>query len=66
MVGKGNGQFNNPGSIAVDDKHNIVFVADIINNRIEKFDLEGNFIAQWGSLGKRETSLIIPEICPRY
>ena len=44
------GQFNNPGRIAVDPSSSL-FVADLGNNRIQKFDAEGKLIMIWGSLG---------------
>ncbi|MEM1121618.1 MAG: peptidyl-alpha-hydroxyglycine alpha-amidating lyase family protein [Bacteroidota bacterium] len=45
---KGNaaGQFNLPHCIDVDAKGN-VYVADRANNRIQKFDGNGNFLGQW-------------------
>jgi DNA-binding beta-propeller fold protein YncE len=48
--GSGDGQFYNPGRIAVDPSGN-VFVGDFGNNRIEKFDANGNFLMAWGSFG---------------
>ncbi len=48
--GTGNGQFNNPFGIAVDNNGN-VYVSDYTNNNIQKFDSSGNFILQWGSGG---------------
>ena len=58
-AGAGNGQFNfgtnvgiayTSGGIAVDASGN-VYVADTGNNRIEKFDSNGNYLAQWGTYG---------------
>ena len=46
----GNGQFNVPAGVAVDHAGN-VYVADQGNNRIQKFDSIGKFIATWGSSG---------------
>ena len=46
----GNGQFNVPAGVAVDHAGN-VYVADSGNNRIQKFDSIGKFIATWGSSG---------------
>ena len=37
------GRFNNPSAIAIDSKNNI-FVADTDNHRIQKFDVNGNFL----------------------
>ena len=48
--GNGTGQFYLPQGIAVDSSDN-VYVADIKNDRIQKFDSDGNFITQWGSFG---------------
>lgn len=45
--GKGDGQFNEPSSIAVDGINNRVYVADPRNQRIQVFDLEGKFVTKW-------------------
>src|ERR1039457_2438658 len=47
-AGSGNGQFIYPYGIAVDSSNN-VYVADTDNDRIEKFDSNGNYLTQWGS-----------------
>ena len=44
----GNGQFDTPFGIGVDLQNN-VYVADQNNNRIQKFNSNGNFITKWGS-----------------
>ena len=44
--GNGPGEFDTPHSIAVDSKGRI-FVADRFNSRIQIFDGDGNFIAEW-------------------
>ena len=44
------GQFRSPWGIAVDGNSD-VFVTDTANQRIQKFDREGNFITQWGGFG---------------
>ena len=41
--GAGNGQFDNPGGVATDLSGNI-YVGDINNNRVQKFDSSGNWI----------------------
>lgn len=43
--GSGNGQLNTPASIAVDSSGNI-FVCDIGNRRVQKFDSFGAYVAQ--------------------
>ena len=48
--GAGDGQFDGSTSVAVDDSGNI-YVADTFNNRIQKFDSNGNYLDQWGSPG---------------
>lgn len=45
-IGKESGEFNIPHGIDLDRNGN-VYVADRENNRIQKFDAEGNFIAVW-------------------
>ncbi len=48
--GTGDGQFNTPYGIAVYGNTNI-FVTDFNNNRIQKFNTNGDFILKWGSSG---------------
>jgi sugar lactone lactonase YvrE len=47
-VGAAAGQFNTPWGLGLDGLGNI-YVADSGNNRIQKFDANGNFISQWGA-----------------
>ena len=49
-LGSANGQFKAPTGVAVDGSGN-VFVVDTLNNRVEKFNSGGSFIAGWGTLG---------------
>jgi DNA-binding beta-propeller fold protein YncE len=46
--GSGNGQFSIPYSIGIDSKDKI-YVVDRENHRIQKFDENGTFIANWGN-----------------
>jgi RHS repeat-associated protein len=48
--GSGNGQFKGPAGTAVDASGNI-WVADSGNNRIEKFEALGKFLASYGTAG---------------
>ena len=45
--GTGPGDFTTPHAIAV-DRRGRVLVADRENNRVQVFDREGNFLAEWG------------------
>jgi DNA-binding beta-propeller fold protein YncE len=45
--GNGDGEFDDPTSVAVDPISNRVYVADPRNRRIEVFDSNGQFIASW-------------------
>lgn len=45
--GKGDGQFDDPTSVAVDPGSNKVYVADPRNQRIQVFDAIGKFLASW-------------------
>src|SRR3989304_4859767 len=49
-LGSGDGQFHDPSGVAVDSGGNI-YVADTVNNRIQKFDSNGNFLLSFGSFG---------------
>ena len=45
--GSGDGQFNDPTSVAVDPTTNKVYVADPRNKRIQVFDSDGRFLTKW-------------------
>ena len=49
-LGSGNAQFNSPQGIRTDSSGN-VYVADSINNRIQKFNASGAYIGQIGEFG---------------
>lgn len=44
------GDFSLPTNVAVDGEGN-VYVTDTLNNRVESFDADGNFISEFGSSG---------------
>jgi len=48
--GSGNGEFNTPEDTVSDSNDNI-YVVDTYNQRIQKFDSSGNYVAQIGSHG---------------
>ena len=45
--GSGDGQFDDPASVAVDPTANKVYVADPRNKRIQVFDADGKFLTKW-------------------
>ena len=45
--GSGDGQFDDPASVAVDPMTNKVYVADPRNKRIQVFDSDGKFLTKW-------------------
>jgi DNA-binding beta-propeller fold protein YncE len=49
--GNGDGQFDDPTSVAVNPKTGMVYVADPRNRRIQVFDSEGKFLAKWSVPG---------------
>ena len=51
--GVGEGEFNYPTQIAVSPVNGDIFVADVMNFRIEQFTSDGKFIRQIGSAGSR-------------
>ena len=53
------GQFRSPWGIAVDGVGD-VYVADTGNQRIQKFDRDGNFITQWGGFGNAQGQFNFP------
>ena len=57
--GTGNGAFNHPYGIAV-DADDYVYVTDMGNNRIQKFDSSGEFVASWGTGGSGNVQFNMP------
>ena len=58
--GSGQGQFQSPCGVAVDDEWNILFVADTYNHRIQKFTPEGQFLTAVGTEGKGPLQFDLP------
>ena len=59
MRGAGHGQFRFPRGIAL-DRFGYVYVADAINNRIQKFTRDGTFVTKWGSWGSMDGQFDVP------
>ena len=55
--GTGPGEFDLPHCVRVDSR-NRVLVADRANNRVQHFDLDGNYLAEWGDLLHPDTIYI--------
>ncbi|MEZ4775076.1 MAG: kelch repeat-containing protein [Bacteroidia bacterium] len=51
VKGGGKGDFDNPHNVVI-PSNNRVYVADRNNRRIQVFNLNGDFIAEWKNLGK--------------
>jgi tripartite motif-containing protein 71 len=58
--GTGDGEFNEPHTAAFDPAGN-AYVTDLGNNRVQKFDSDGNFITKWGTQGTGNGEFLIPE-----
>jgi sugar lactone lactonase YvrE len=50
-LGKGPGEFDQPHALAMDSKGRL-FVGDRTNNRIQIFDQEGKYIAEWSQFSR--------------
>jgi tripartite motif-containing protein 71 len=61
ISGSGNGQFNDPGGIAVDQVGN-VYVVDEYNNRVQKFDSNGKFITAWSSAQFQPSTIAVDSV----
>ena len=57
--GSGSGQFKSPADAAVDATGN-VWVADRLNNRIQKFSSSGEYLSQFGAFGSGNGQLSAP------
>lgn len=51
LPGSAKGQLLEPTDTVIDTLHNLIYVADKSNNRIDVFDTSGKYIKSWGSLG---------------
>ena len=58
-VGSGNGQFSAPSEVAIDGAGNI-WVVDIGNNRVQKFNSKGEYLSQFGNSEFRQRPVQTP------
>jgi DNA-binding beta-propeller fold protein YncE len=58
--GSGVGQFSLPDGLAVTSDGSLVYVVDSGNNRIQRFDADGNFLGAWGGMGVAEGEFDAP------
>lgn len=58
--GPGNGQFDSPTGLAVDNAGN-VYVSEDNNNRIQHFLSDGTYVDQWGSMGTGNREFYWPQ-----
>lgn len=49
--GNGDGEFNQALGVGANEETGDVYVVDTGNNRVERFDAEGNYLSQFGSAG---------------
>ena len=54
------GNFDNPRHVEVDKALKYVYIADSKNNRIQQFDVNGNFIRVIGEFGKKSGQFDLP------
>lgn len=59
--GKGDGEFNFPTNIAVDQRNGNVVVVDTQNFRVQVFDKEGKFITKFGNVGNKPGTFARPK-----
>jgi DNA-binding beta-propeller fold protein YncE len=59
------GKFDNPRHVEVDKALKYVYVADSKNNRIQQFDINGNFVKVIGHLGNKSGEFNLPTTIER-
>ena len=58
--GFNNGQFIQLRGIVIDRSNEYIYTVERNNSRVQKFDLEGNFITSWGSYGDQDGQFYYP------
>jgi len=56
-TGSGDGQFDHPSGVVIDDKNAAIYVTDQGNSRIQKFSMNGTFLTKFGSQGTGSGSM---------
>ena len=59
-LGEGNGEFNSPWGITVDQSDGSVYVADHRNHRVQKFTADGEWLMQFGEAGTKRGQMHLP------
>lgn len=54
------GSFNMPSDLAVDNRNGDIYIVDSGNNRIQRFNSEGNFLSDFGQFGAEQGSFNTP------
>ncbi len=60
VAGSGKSEFKNPVALAIDPDRKILFVCDMMNHRIQIFDLNGKYIGEIGARGKEKGQFLCP------
>ncbi len=58
--GSAPGQLSWPSGLAL-DRHGRIYVTELLNDRVQRFNLDGTFVSQWGGTGSGAGQLIRPE-----
>jgi DNA-binding beta-propeller fold protein YncE len=58
--GVGAGQFHAPSGLTVDTQRSFVYVADFLDNELEVFTLQGDYLGRWGTSGSTPGELGSP------
>jgi DNA-binding beta-propeller fold protein YncE len=59
-LGSGNGQLNSPRGLAVEPSGTGLYVADTGNDRVQKFNIYGEYLSQFGSSGTAAGQFVEP------
>ena len=60
-AGSGDGQFNAAVGVATSESSGDVYVVDSANNRVQRFDSDGNYLSQFGSAGSGDGQFSEPQ-----